>query len=351
MSAKSFRNAASLSTPDFSNKTVNVLKIPLPGPSQAERADVEVPGTFFAFSFGPRAAEMPGHGVFPVNLAPLNGPDTSGNNRVERWLAPESVRYGKQGRVSFARTHSFLVAHVRCEEVCISTVEKVTEDAYMRLLEFCQTEGFPYPCRAWNFMPDINHGDGYLDVYKCFTVGRANAFDACGLDETLYPAGTAIGSISGTPLGITVLATKARPTMISNSRQMDAFRYPSQYGPRSPSFSRAALLATEHNSCLLVSGTASVVGHESHHPADIEAQTEETCSNIRQVLRETQIPQWQSPTESLNGIFRVYLRDPHHLPIARQVLQQHFGKMPAIYLQGDICRSELMLEIEAAIWV
>src|SRR3546814_8116900 len=47
-----------------------------------------------------------------------------------------------------------------------------------------------------------------------------------------------------------------------------------------PSFSRATLIGDGANARLLVSGTASVVGHESLHAGDLTAQLDETMANL-----------------------------------------------------------------------
>jgi len=48
-----------------------------------------------------------------------------------------------------------------------------------------------------------------------------------------------------------------------------------------------------------------------------------------------------------NLLFKVYLRHPEFRAIAESQLRAAFGPAPSIiFLQGDICRRELLLEIE-----
>jgi hypothetical protein len=63
---------------------------------------------------------------------------------------------------------------------------------------------------------------------------------------------------------------------------VSAYDYPRQYGPAAPSFSRAALTP---DPLLLISGTASIVGHASVHLGDVTAQLEETLANLANRLR------------------------------------------------------------------
>jgi chorismate lyase/3-hydroxybenzoate synthase len=129
---------------------------------------------------------------------------------------------------------------------------------------------------------------------------------------------------------------------------MNAYEYPRIYGPRSPSFARAILRASSSGSELFVAGTASVVGHSTQHTGEPRQQTLETLHNLRALI---------THTEQLQGItfgqtyqqhlLKVYIRHPEHLSIVSDVLKQ---QVPAytqvLYLQGEMCRSDLLLEIE-----
>jgi hypothetical protein len=44
---------------------------------------------------------------------------------------------------------------------------------------------------------------------------------------------------------------------------------------------------------------------------------------------------------------RVYLKRPEDYGQARAICQKRLGKLPALYVVGDICRPELLVEIEA----
>ena len=71
---------------------------------------------------------------------------------------------------------------------------------------------------------------------------------------------------------------------IENPRQLSASLYPPRYGLRSPMFARAALVPNGRGAQLLVSGTASIVGHESLHIGDPERQLEETARNFEALV-------------------------------------------------------------------
>ena len=55
------------------------------------------------------------------------------------------------------------------------------------------------------------------------------------------PAACALGSRNGSPLVIYFLASRQPVTPVENPRQISAYDYPAQYGPK-PAFSRASIL-------------------------------------------------------------------------------------------------------------
>ena len=114
-------------------------------------------------------------------------------------------------------------------------------------------------------------------------LGRAAAVDAAFNDPP--PAATGIGHAHRTGhVQLVALCAAAPAIALENPRQMPAWRYPRDYGPVSPGFSRGALLG--EGARLLASGTASIVGHRSLHEGDVRAQTREALANLDALLDE-----------------------------------------------------------------
>jgi enamine deaminase RidA (YjgF/YER057c/UK114 family) len=100
---------------------------------------------------------------------------------------------------------------------------------------------------------------------------------------------------------------------------------------------------------LFISGTASIVGHETIHQGDVDAQTRETMANIDALLEEAN--RVVGPARySLDGLkFKVYVRRPSDLDAIEGVLSRLLRpSTPIVYLQADVCREDLLVEIEAA---
>jgi len=162
------------------------------------------------------------------------------------------------------------------------------------------------------------------------------------------PAASALGSPAGSPISIYFLAAREPPTMIENPRQTSAYYYPPKFGVHRPIFSRACVLSESAGTNLFVSGTASIVGCETIHHGDVAAQTREAIANIDALLDETNRVVG-SPRYSLEGLkFKVYVRQPHDLGAIEGALSAGLPPgAPIVYLQADVCREDLLVEIEA----
>ena len=144
------------------------------------------------------------------------------------------------------------------------------------------------------------------------------------------------------------LAGKKPGIPVENPRQISAYHYPAEYGPRSPTFSRAMLVGTGRQQKLLISGTASILGHESRHQGDTSAQARETVENIRALLEEARRGGFEPSDAERQWFLKIYLNNPTDLPLVRAQVLAEFGTThQAIYLQADVCRADLLLEIEA----
>jgi enamine deaminase RidA (YjgF/YER057c/UK114 family) len=241
-------------------------------------------------------------------------------------------------------------------ELAPETVEGGLEQAayrlYTDLFATLDRHAGAHLLRLWNYVPGINDmGDG-LEHYRHFNIGRQQAFIDAGRSAFEgSPAACALG-VQGGPLRVFFLAGPAAPLAIENPRQVSAYRYPDQYGPRSPTFSRAALAPIGGGrQALFISGTASIRGHASLHAGDVRRQTDETLVNISALLEATQ--QQAGARLTVDAlVWTVYLRRRADLPVVRELLERHLGlhseaARSAVYLLADICRSELLVEIEA----
>jgi len=268
--------------------------------------------------------------------------------QCEVWSTVQSVRRYRAGTFAAAVSGDVLLGSISMDEGPESLLDHTTEIAYRDMLRHVRELGFPYLWRIWNYFPRINEEQHGLERYRRFCVGRHQA-----LAETLsdfpssLPAGTAVGTRNG-PLQIYFLAGVHPVAHIGNPRQVDAYKYPNNYGPRSPSFARATLCRSEAATQFFIAGTASVVGHESQHRGVPESQARETLTNLYTLIDHADCFEDETRPQSL---FKIYVRNPEHLNAVRRTLQDSplVRSSRLLYLQGELCRKELLVEIEGLI--
>jgi chorismate lyase / 3-hydroxybenzoate synthase len=292
---------------------------------------------------------LPGLGSCPVvclDLPQFNAPPLA-----ELWTSNLPVTYDQVEGMHCAMNDEVLFGALQVEECPSMLLDNVTYFAYRRLLLQARALGYPHLLRMWNYFPRINCESDGLERYQRFCAGRHQALveNLADFPRSL-PAGTAIGTMSG-PLSIHFLAAREPGIHVENPRQIRAYEYPRVYGARSPSFARATLRLSISGSHLLIAGTASVLGHRSEHIGEPHNQTMEILRNLNTLI---------THTEQLHGIvpgkwygqalFKVYIRHPDHVSTIRDILAEQLpAHTQVLYLQGEMCRSELLLEIEGTL--
>lgn len=227
-------------------------------------------------------------GVFPWPMLPVHTPLLGAQGReFEVWLTDAALRGDDDEGIAWRCSADLLWGVVTLAEGesqppdAASTLRGLGEQAYVRIFRLLDALGMPHLWRAWNYVPDIHGEQAGMERYRLFNMGRGDAFEGCARSVTeQVPAACALGVATG-PLSIAFLAGKTPVTPVENPRQISAYRYPAQYGPRSPTFSRAALAQLGEQELLMVSGTASIVGHASLHLGDVAAQTRESLTTWR----------------------------------------------------------------------
>lgn len=276
---------------------------------------------------------------------------------AERWLTDAPVQAGRHGLIAFRRVGAaaggWLLGRAQLDIAAAGTdLQAVTRQVYADLFALLRTHGDLHLLKLWNYLPHINAVRDGLEVYRHFNVGRQQAFlDAGQRAFEGAPAACALGHHGG-PLTLEFLAGPVAPRPVENPRQVSAYHYPASYGPRSPTFSRAALVALAPAAdTLFISGTASIVGHASLHPGDVVRQTEETLRNLHAVL-DAAHARTRARFDLGHMDLTIYLRDPADRAAVQAVLARTLdaaspGLRDALWLHADVCRGELLVEIEA----
>lgn len=299
------------------------------------------------------AAPVQGGRAWPVQAvrAPLLGGPSAVLHEVWRGAAgavsghAEGIHWCRSGDVLYGVIA--LAEDAFCTGDAGSPLEQASEAAYARIFRLLDSQGLPHLWRAWNYLSNIHGEEAGLERYRRFNLGRGRAFEGASRSVVgRVPAACALGLAEG-PLSVAFLAGTSPALPVENPRQVSAYLYPTDYGPRSPTFSRAALVCPEGQEWLFVSGTASIVGHRSVHLGDVVAQTHESLDNIAAVLGEANRVARSAPFALEELTYRVYVRHPSDAAAVMAVVRQRCGDALAVCVQADVCRVELLVEIEA----
>lgn len=287
----------------------------------------------------PKAPGVIGTGLTGFHSTPLN----------EVWSVDQPVARGQSEQIFWSKTDSLLCVALW---ICLSpegfseenlkaqsSLESHIEHGYTQLLDFLSDQGYRHPLRFWNYLPQINQGEGDAECYKRFCAGRLQAFSQSNMAPAEFPAASALGH-HGRGAVIFALAGHSPAQNFNNNHQINAYDYPRRYGASSPSFARASAVSLEGEHYLFISGTASIIGHETVAHGDLEGQLDTTLSNIQYLLAH------RNPHQTALKTMKVYLRHRDFYTPTQRMLEQRFAEVDIIYTHADVCRSDLMVEIE-----
>ncbi|HEY9097784.1 MAG TPA: Rid family hydrolase [Thiobacillus sp.] len=326
----------------------------LPAPRLASRTRDELSSVLGGACYAHPAMAL-NHLELPIQQVDMALP-ASAEATCEIWHSAEPLESGQQGAIRFRECSSLLFGSMCLDEAALpqasdgrTPLQATTAAAYQAIFKLLEARGYTSLLRVWNYFADINAESYQIERYRQFNIGRQEAFVAH--DRSVIgnvPAACALGTAAG-GLNIAFLATRAEVIAIENPRQVSAFHYPSQYGPRSPTFARAGLVNLSGHDVLFISGTASIVGHQTLHAGDVVAQTRECLHNIAAVVEEANRvnPRTRFNLDTL--VYKVYLRDLANQATVREAMKAFMGvPVSPMFLQADICRADLLVEIEAS---
>ncbi|WP_407276032.1 hypothetical protein [Halothiobacillus sp. DCM-1] len=262
-----------------------------------------------------------------------------------------ATQTGTQQNIHYRHNDTALFGVLELKETDPAALATQSDALYRQIFALMAATGFPHLWRTWNYLPDIHAEPGGLERYRQFNLGRQAAFDAESRAAAQHaPAACALGvSPDAGVIQIAFLAGRRAPIRLENPRQTSAYHYPREYGPQSPTFSRATLVPLPDADLLLISGTASIVGHQSRHPGSVRAQTRETLANLSALLGEANAHRPEGFGFRLSQLaYRIYVRHPADTDAVARELAVCLGTgLNLSFVQADVCRQELLVEMEA----
>jgi enamine deaminase RidA (YjgF/YER057c/UK114 family) len=239
---------------------------------------------------------------------------------------------------------------------------RVAFEKMRRMLADCGVH-YEQVIRTWLYLGDIVGPEGETQRYKELNRARTDFYEqfCFGMGRTppcwrrpVYPASTGIGTCGKGVLMSCIALEISRPDVLiiplENPHQTAAFDYGAHYSPRSPKFARAMAVAAGDSATIYVSGTASITESETRHVGDVEGQTQLTLDNIEALIspynfRCHGVPHLGATLEDLASV-RVYIKRPEDFEKTRAVCCRRLGKLATMYVVADVCRPELLVEIE-----
>lgn len=280
--------------------------------------------------------------LFDCPLAFLDG-----DFRAESWDIGDSVTAGAAHGWQYRRHPRLALAalHIEDDPNDPAAIQVAGRTAYEQLFALQGALGLPYPQRIWHWLSAATRGADDDQRYRRFCLGRAQALEANPSPWPALPPATLVeGARPG--LRMHVLLGDRPVTPVENPRQVSAYHYPRDYGIRAPAFARAGVAWLGDSRYLLISGTASIVGHASRHLGHIQAQADEALANIAAVIdAAAPIIGKRSPTQL--ECIKAYLRHPGDASAVAERLQAQVPDVPAALLHAPLCRDDLLVEFEA----
>lgn len=290
---------------------------------------------------------------FGVGFAPTSTPFSTGmpvmdGSPVERVFGDAEFA-GQSGPFALARAGGWLLGTAAIE--LAGDVAQAAQEIYTAM--FAATRGLKLG-RIWNYVPAINAaGRDGLENYRAFNHGRSLAFDAefgHGARAAM-PAASAVGT-DASRLVVVFAATARELRHVENPRQVPAYDYPPEHGPRPPSFARATVVAgADRCGDVFISGTSSIRGHATVAPGETAAQVACTVENLREIAAACGCGTDLARDRAAARFFKIYLRHAADLAAVKAELERTL-LAPAdtvSYLRSDVCRRELNVEIEATL--
>lgn len=256
-------------------------------------------------------------------------------------------------------------------ELSATRFESICAEIYRHLATVLPATAARHPIRLWNFIPQILSPLGEMEHrYMVFNAGRFDALSSWlggerGLDRSVATA-SGVGHV-GRDLQIHCLASEVAGEPVENPRQVSSYRYSDRYGPKPPCFARATRFQPpESEPWLLVGGTASVVGEDSQHETSLRQQVRETLLNLAAVVHAGGAPAGDpdlSGDDLVRGMMQryrhlrvYYVREEDRKLLARELGRRlghgagqngnGHGSIELEWVRADLCRPELLVEIE-----
>ena len=265
-------------------------------------------------------------------------PSSPGSARVQHLSPANEHATAKLIEIGHAR-HLYIgnVSGEGRDHIPLGPFGRQSDTMFDTVLEILREQGttFRDVLRTWIYLDDIDRD------YRALNESRNAFFEREGVER--LPASTGIGGKLH-PRG-TFCSMDAYALLNPDIARIEVLSTPTlneapQYGS---SFSRGMKMALSEQTCLFISGTASVDEcGQTAHVGDVRGQLERMLVNIEGLLA----PQGASWADVVHGV--TFLKSAAHAELYRELCEERgMMEIPHTVVQADVCRPELLSEMEA----
>ena len=277
---------------------------------------------------------------------------------ASKWQA-RFIKHENDSSILFRREDTeFLIGNVQSGHA--KECSQNARLAFTRLNEMLREVDFPVSSiiRQWNYVERILEFDGENQRYQEFNNIRSEFYNQ-NFEHSGFPAATGIGMNRGGVIieFVAVKSDKVKSVPIDNPQQVSAHSYSENVlvgeecpVKATPKFERARYFEFAEKKMIFVSGTASITGERTIGVGDPVKQTEITIQNIQQLYSDDILEGISGrQLQPKYGHARVYVKNRKNFAAIKRTFKKHFGNLPVVYIVADICRNDLLVEIEGKV--
>ncbi len=255
--------------------------------------------------------------------AQLN-PVMDGERRVGNWYDTDDARYCLLGDI---RADDLSLGREEQARAVFEKMEALLKQADMEFTDIART---------WIYLNNL------LEWYDEFNAVRTQFFKERGTFEKMVPASTGIGAgtAAGEEMVCALLAVKPKHDgvkvfAVPSPLQCPALDYKS-------SFARAVEIDQPGSRLLTISGTASIEpGGATVHLDDCAKQIELTMEVVHEILKSRDMD-WADTSRAI-----AYFKDINEAHLLEKYCLEHgLPELPVAISHADVCRHDLLFEIE-----
>lgn len=244
---------------------------------------------------------------------------------------------------------------------------KFAFDAIKKILDVENLE-FSDIVRQWNYIENIviveSKEGTERQNYQIFNDIRSIYYETADF-KLGYPSATGIGMKNGGIIIDFIAMENSKSVSIiplKNPKQVDAHKYSQNQlvgdalkevsQKTTPKFERGKAVSIDNYHMIYISGTAAILGEDTIPEDNVERQTVITIENIQELisienLRNHGVKGDLHP-KSISYL-RVYVKNKEKIPAVKMICEQYFPHVPSLYLVADVCRDNLLVELEGTI--